>query len=172
MGLKDSGTKKTIIVGIVALVLVVVNTQYLNADKLTNKNPEASSYYNELMSLPDHSIVVTNPGAYSLGLFYAMSKGKDLIPIVYPYTDEWEFWDYYDWLKREYPTTYFSVNTLDTIKENLGNVYVTKGVNAENELYPYLILEEDFPKEGSIVDILIRNQYMDSQQIKKVVGVK
>ncbi len=85
-----------------ALVLVVVNGAALNANILTSARPLATSYYDALQELPDKSIVLCNPGTYSLGLFYVMSEGKDLVPLVYPYLDNWEFRDYSDWLGRNY----------------------------------------------------------------------
>ena len=109
---------------ITSVVLAGLNATYLNANKLTQENPLAVEYYNELVALPDNSVVVVTPGAYSLGLFYAMSDGKKLVPISYPYIEEWKFVDYYEWLKRTYPNT--REDTLSTIKNNLGNTYLVQ----------------------------------------------
>ena len=71
---------KIVIAG--TIVLIIVNSMFLNANVLTKQNPRATTYYEELMSLPDHSVVVATIGSYSLGLSYVMSEGKNLIPIL------------------------------------------------------------------------------------------
>ena len=83
---------KVVIAG--ALALICVNGIFLNANTLTNQNPLATTYYDELHALPDDSVVVTTAGPYSLGLFYVMSEGKSLIPIVYPERNFPEFPDF------------------------------------------------------------------------------
>jgi hypothetical protein len=90
-----------------ALVLMAVNAAFLNANTLTNEKPLAMDYYHELRGLPANAVVVAEPGAYSLGLYYTMSEDRpDLIPLVYPYIghagDAWGFNDYRDWLNRTY----------------------------------------------------------------------
>jgi len=85
-----------------AFVLVVANGAFLNANQLTNERPLATDYYESLQELPEGSVVLVNPGSYSLGLFYVISEGKDLVPLVYPYMDDWKFWDYAVWLQQTY----------------------------------------------------------------------
>lgn len=102
IGLNKLTLKHAYAAAVGALILMCVNGAFLNANTLTKERPLATTYYDELYALPDGSVVVTNAGAYSLGLFYVMSEGKDLTPIVYPYSDTWNFPDYSDWLKDKY----------------------------------------------------------------------
>lgn len=88
IGLSKLTLKHTHIITASALALIAINAAFLNANILTNQNPLATAYYNELMSLPDGAVVVANAGGHSLGLFYVMSEGKNLIPIIYPHADE------------------------------------------------------------------------------------
>jgi len=90
-----------------ALVLIAANAAFLNANTLTNERPLAAGYRSALQTLPADAVVVCEPGAYSLGLYYTMSEGRpDLIPLIYPYIghtgDAWGFDDYRDWLNRTY----------------------------------------------------------------------
>jgi hypothetical protein len=142
IGLVDFKRKYVYVVLCVSLILTGLNASYLNADKLTNTHFLAERYYHELMSLPDNSIVVTTPGAYSLGLFYVMSEGKDLIPLIYPYIDEWEFWDYFNWLERKYPNVTLGVYTKDIIRANLGKIpiFYAQSPGNENNIVSSLIL--------------------------------
>jgi hypothetical protein len=60
----------------------------MNANALTDEYPKAEVYYNRLLSLPQDSIVLVEPGPYSLGLFYAINTERpDLIPLIYPFLD-------------------------------------------------------------------------------------
>ena len=126
----------------VAIILLSLNSYFLNANRLTNSDPMASTYYNELMALPNNSIVVTEPGQYSLGLFYAMSNGKQLIPLIYPYIDTWGFKDYSKWLAKTYDVV-VDDTTVQTIADNLGkeNIYYVGLPDALDKLQPHLITD-------------------------------
>jgi hypothetical protein len=102
----------------------------------------ASTYYQELLSLPNNSIVVTEPGQYSLGLFYAMSNGKQLIPLIYPYIDTWDFKDYETWLEKTYDIKVGST-TVITIQDNLNThqIYYVGLPDALDKLQPHLITD-------------------------------
>lgn len=104
------------IVALGAVILLLLNGVFLNANTLTNIDPRASTYRQELQSLPDGSIVLATPGAYSLGLFYVINEGKDLVPLIY--VDNWKFYDYQAWLQDNYDITVLP-STLDTIEANL-----------------------------------------------------
>ena len=125
-----------------AMVLVGLNSYFLNADRLTNNDPMASTYYQELLSLPNNSIVVTEPGQYSLGLFYAMSNGKQLIPLIYPYIDTWNFKDYETWLEKTYNIIVASTTT-QTIADNISThqIYYVGLPDALDKLQPHLITD-------------------------------
>lgn len=104
-----------------ALVLIGLNVAFLNANVLTNQKPLAATYHYELCSLPDGSAVVTTAGAYSLGLFYVMSEGKELIPIIYPYGDAQDFPDHEAWMIDNYGVE--GSNTLERTQYALDNGY-------------------------------------------------
>ena len=141
MGLKEMSVKYIYVVLIISIILLGLNSYFLNANRLTNKDPMASSYYNELMSLPNNSVVVTEPGQYSLGLFYAMSNGKQLIPLIYPYIDTWKFVDYSKWLEKTYNIK-VGDTTMQTIQNNLSKhqIYYVGLPDALDKLQPHLIL--------------------------------
>jgi len=93
----------TILVG--AVVLVLANGFLLNADKLNDAEPMAREYYQSIQALPDDRIAIVSDrvGWEALGIFYAMSQGKDIIPIIYgeiPTSDSYLF--YAEWLRDEY----------------------------------------------------------------------
>jgi len=106
LGLSRLTLKHSYVVAVVALVLVCINGVFLNANTLTNERPLATTYYNELMELPNGSVVVATAGARSLGLFYVMSEHpeKDFVPVIYPYMchDAWKFEDYGTYMKSRY----------------------------------------------------------------------
>ena len=103
-----------------ALVLVLVNALFLNANILTQSDPKASSYKQALWELPDNSVVLTNADSYLMGIAYVINEGKDIVPLVYPYMEDWEFWDYYDWLRDRYGNIVrIAPSTFETIALNL-----------------------------------------------------
>jgi len=75
IGLSKLTIKHVYVVAACALALIIVNGFFLNANTLTNENPIATTYYNELMTLPSESIVAAT-GAYAFGVLYVMS-GED-----------------------------------------------------------------------------------------------
>lgn len=84
------------------LCFVALNGVLMSANTLTFQNPIARTYYDELQSLPADSAVLVNAGRHSLGLFYALSTDTQLVPIVHPYMDKWQFEDYRMWLGETY----------------------------------------------------------------------
>ena len=141
LGLAEMKRKHTYVVLAVAIVLLGCNSFFFNANRLTNKDSQASTYYTELMTLPDNSIVVTNAGRFSLGLFYAISNGKKLIPLIYPYIDTWKFNDYESWLAKTYDVV-VEDSTEQTIMTNLSthNIYYVGQPNSTDKLQPHLVL--------------------------------
>ncbi len=148
-----------------ALVLILANSAFLNANNLTNDRPLATDYYEALQELPDGSIVLTNPGSHSLGLFYAMSEGKDLVPLVYPYMDDWNFFDYGLWLHQTYDIETYVITspgfhrwkgTLEIVEDNLSSkdVYYADTPWRHSDIRRCLVLEST-----------------EWTQIKKVVGL-
>lgn len=127
------------------VALLGLNSVFLNANTLTNDKPIAREYYEELQLLPPSSIVVTHAGAYSMGTFYAMSKGVDVIPLVFPYLDWWEFEDYRLWLKAKYdvyiPPQTGTVQAVKYLLEDGQDVYFAYYPNRASEIQDALVLE-------------------------------
>jgi hypothetical protein len=133
-----------------ALVLIAVNAAFLNANTLTNEKPLAMDYYHELRGLPANAAVVSEPGAYSLGLYYAMSEGRpDLIPLIYPYIghtgDAWGFDDYRDWLNRTYNLSldddFDTPTAIAYLKQRGYDVYFASTPTQQSALRRALVLE-------------------------------
>jgi len=74
--------RKGILAG--AICLLIVNGVFLNAELLTKQNPVAESLYQSIWQLPDDVVLVMDRGGpEGLGIFYAMSQGKEITPIFY-----------------------------------------------------------------------------------------
>ena len=66
-----------------ACALILANSIWLNADRLTRQDPEAETLYQTLQGLPDNAVVVTpRGGSYGFAVMYVMSTGKRLIPVI------------------------------------------------------------------------------------------
>lgn len=66
-----------------AIILIVANGIWLNADRLTRQDPEAEALYQTLQALPDNAVVVTpRGGSYGFAVMYVMSTGKRLAPVI------------------------------------------------------------------------------------------
>ena len=126
-----------------ALALIIVNASLLNADLLTREKPLARTYAEALWELPDSSIVLTSAGSYSMGLYYVMSEGKDLIPLTYPYLDDWEFRDYATWLQQKHSIDAVNSGTLDVIEDELPykEIYYADSSWRQSDIRHSLILE-------------------------------
>jgi len=89
-----------------ALMLVAINGILLNANTLAKLEPTAIDYYNEIQSMPDGSAVVIWRGGFEfMSLCYAMSEGKDLIPIFctdWNYEDDALYQYYLEWANNYY----------------------------------------------------------------------
>lgn len=107
----------TVVVTSSAIMLIITNSIFLNANVLVKQTPEATSYETELKALPQGSVVVVTPGVYSMGLFYVINQGNELIPLVYPYLDKWAFKDYGVYLERKYGVSWS--DTLEGVKKSL-----------------------------------------------------
>ena len=107
LGLAKIGGKLTGVVLAGALCLVLVNSVFLNANKLTQDNPQAMKYYAALMSLPKGSAVIVHHGGWEgLGFDYVFSQGKQLVPIFFQFEgkeDNGVIYDSYaDWMAKTY----------------------------------------------------------------------
>ena len=122
IGLAKMQREHLVAIGASAVILISVNSVFLNANVLNNQNPVGRTYLIELNSLPNGAVVVSEPGPYDLGLFYDIVKGKNLIPLIYPYLEEWQNFGlkgYGQWLNTKYNVDWTS--TLDGVQKSLAN---------------------------------------------------
>lgn len=64
--------------------LIIVNSFFLNAQTLTAQIDPAKDVHEQMLNLPQNSMIVCRPGAYSMTLFYVIAQGrKDLTPILW-----------------------------------------------------------------------------------------
>jgi len=67
-----------------AIVLILVNGLFLNANVLTNQMPLATNYEQSISSLPDDSyIICSSGGQYGLANAYLWAKGHKITPLFY-----------------------------------------------------------------------------------------
>lgn len=135
----------TIVAGC-SLLMLGANAIALNANQLTLEQPLAREYKQALEALPDGSIVLVHAGEYSLGLYYTMSTGKDLIPLVHNYIESDPSGDIYGWLERNYghrvtilPSTLATAAA--NVRSNRTGVYYAARPDFRNVLDPCLKLE-------------------------------
>lgn len=102
LGLAKLGRRHLAPILLVALALICANAVWMNAEVLTKDNPQAEDYKAWLEGLPDGSGVIVYAGHYSLGLFYTVAQGKDLIPLLFLAVETDGFGDYGTWLRETY----------------------------------------------------------------------
>lgn len=99
-----------------SIVLILVNGLVYNADRLARQDPVAVNLYEAIMDLPDESVMLTpRGGSYGFVLYYALSEGKNLTPILLKKgnvnyeTGEIKidrgYLDFIDWFQRNYEYT-------------------------------------------------------------------
>lgn len=86
--------------------MLIVNGVWLNANVLSKEYNEPEQFYNATMSLPDGSAIICNKGgAYGLGITYAMSSGKDIVPLFLQTTEGYDtqgYIDYIEWIEEDF----------------------------------------------------------------------
>jgi len=102
MALNHLKRSHMVAVGLCAVMLIVSNGVFLNGAHLARADLEPREYVEELRSLPDGSAVVTYAGAHGVALLYEITKGKDLVPIIFLRMDKGWWSDYGVWLREEY----------------------------------------------------------------------
>lgn len=114
------------------VILVILNTVYLNANKLATENPRAEIYQSELESLPDGTVVVSpTGGAFGLGLMYVIEDGKDLIPLaMVPDSDPTNYSQIYlDYLEQNRWNSIQGISTAERINSALSqgmDIYIPR----------------------------------------------
>jgi hypothetical protein len=80
IGLQKMSNHKIVICG--AVLLILANGVFLNANILAHANPLATTYENDLRSLPSGSYVISNSGGdYGLDDYFMMAEGVPIRPI-------------------------------------------------------------------------------------------
>ena len=141
--------KRTVALG--ATVFCVVNIFAFNANILAHDKPLATEYYQDLQALPDGSCVITpRGGAYGFAIFYAMSKGKDLIPLALGRTDT-EKWlapihdqgyrDYLWWLKKDYDIV--GTNVYEIVKDAMAKGHSVYFATPMTKMWEVAFIYED-----------------------------
>lgn len=114
----------TTLVTLGACILILANSFMFNAQSITEDKPLATEYYEAVMGLPDGAAIITpRGGAYGFTIFYAMSEGKDIIPLALSNpADGWlspvenqGYKDYLWWLEKEYSIV--GTNTYEIVKD-------------------------------------------------------
>lgn len=100
LGLKRSYKVERVFVTGVAILFIITNMFLCNANIIDRDNPVATEFYNETMSLPDGSYILTSKGGfYTLGILYAISEGKDVTPIFLSEPKTESDYGYQEWLE-------------------------------------------------------------------------
>ena len=106
LGLRHSYRLEKWLVAGTAIVLIIANMFLCNAREIDKQNPVATQFYNETMSLPDGSYILTSKGGfYTLGMLHAIAEGKDIKPIFLsePKSDtDYGYQSWLTWAKKEY----------------------------------------------------------------------
>lgn len=105
LGLTRMKLTHTRLVLIGAVILIAVNGYILNSTRLNTEQPIAAAYYQDIQSIPDSSVVIVHRGGfYGSGILYALSQGKNIVPVYYRYEDEKNilWWQYTDWVNKTY----------------------------------------------------------------------
>jgi len=87
-----------------AILFVVANSYYLNADLISKRDPQALAYFENIMALPNGSAVVCDRyGWRGFAVYYAISEGKEITPIFRdPDTPSDLYSNYIDWVHEKY----------------------------------------------------------------------
>jgi len=141
LGLKHSYRMEKILVVCSAIVLIICNMFLCNANQLDKVNPIASELYNETMSLPDGSYILTSKGGfYTLGILHVIADGKNVIPIFLsePKTEtDYGYKEWLEWARKEYGI--IGDNSIDIVKNSSVRVFYvdTEYMNDWSEVYAF-----------------------------------
>lgn len=108
MGERVDARKYALVVACGALVLVMANGVFLNANTVNDKNRLAMGIKETLESLPEDSAVITAQGSYSLALMWVMSEGReDIMPLIWVDLEVGKepsqpYLDYCSWIEERY----------------------------------------------------------------------
>lgn len=157
-----------------AIALVITNTFWFNADTLAREKPLATDYYEDLMELPDGAAVITpRGGAYGFALFYAISDGKDLIPLALRKPDdEWlspeedqGFKDYLWWLEDEYGIT--GSNTYEITKDAMNKGHQVYYATPMTKLWEaaFIYEEEGYEWLYPVIDVIEDPEWIELEKL-------
>lgn len=140
---------KLILIG--ALIMIALNGYFLNSARLDLQKSTAKSYYAAVMEIPDGSVLTVHRGGfYGGGLFYALSNGKDVIPVFYRYEDEKNilWWQYIDWMHDTYPLSGDSTQLMiqSALNQNIGVYVFIPFVEGWEQMFDYEPFNQYFIK--------------------------
>ncbi len=98
---------KPALLGITSIIIILANLLFLNASILSKDYPNAQEYLAEVQAIPDGSAVVMNRGGFeAMAVYYAISEGKNLIPLFITENPERALYtNYLQWLYDNYSIT-------------------------------------------------------------------
>ena len=119
---------------LIALVLIVSNFFLYNVERLDNADPIATTFYNETMSLPDGSLILTHGGGFfTMGLFHVITDGKDVSLVYLADEKRMAQHGYQEWLKwaqSEYG--YVGGNSMEIVSNSDKPVYFVDTVYTDD----------------------------------------
>jgi len=113
-------------------VLLVTNSFMFNSNMLAQEYPVAQQTMNEIIKLPDRSVVIGITRFSSIAL-YCNTLGKDVVPLTPGYMDgEDKFDDYITWIHEEYDLEgNNSFLLIENAWEDGRDVYLAKGIKGD-----------------------------------------
>lgn len=134
-----------------AVVLIILNSVFLNANVLNNQNPKAMTFYNQVTALPEGSAIVIYRGGFeSMATWYAYATGKD-IKFIFTTDDNSDsdilYQQYIEWVNENYGLE--GTNTQELVYSALDkmDVYVLKPLKPEwEEVFETVEYSERFNK--------------------------
>lgn len=143
IGLNNMSRKHTLIVAICAITLITTNFISFNSNQIAKERHLAVDYINFIEQLPDGSgVIVPRGGAYGFGVFYLMSKGKDIVPICMGGEIPNEsYQDYLAWIRQTHDISGSNHEELATNLINKGYDVYFPTINPSPELLEGMELE-------------------------------
>jgi hypothetical protein len=148
LGLSHLPKLHTYIIMTYAIIILLLNPFFMNANTLTKQNPIGENYLQQLSALPNNSIVVADAGACSLGLFYYINlqPSSHIMPLIYSYLDYPDFYvpDYANYLFSTYHYNLDYSSTLDAVQSAL-----QQNISVYYADYPDTALDRCFTMQGT-----------------------
>lgn len=137
------------VVTIGCLILILTNGYFINADRLTKEQPMAKIVHDELMNLPDGSVVMSVIGSSYLEEVNVISEGKNISLIPVPKSNQFT----YDYIKQ---TRGLEGNNEIELAESAMN----KGIGVYLEWESANLSEAQWPNWWKVKPVLQGNGYV------------